>query len=98
MVGQDHLLGHRRHLVQPRFAELAYHVVLGNEAKVAVHLQVQVGGFQPDVAARQPAWFSASTKASRQARTSSTGRWQASGNCAHSARTASQISEWSWGR
>lgn len=64
MVGRDHHHGHRRHLGQPRFAELAFQVVLGNEAEVAVHLQAHVGGSQLDVAASQPAWFSASTEAS----------------------------------
>jgi len=72
MVGQHHVPGHGRHLVQARFAELAFHVVLGHEAEAAVHLQAHVGGVQLDVVASQPAPFSASTQASGSARNSST--------------------------
>src|SRR5262249_27325002 len=45
-------------------------------------------------AANQPALVNASTKASGKARCASTWRWYSSGNCAHSARTASRSSPW----
>jgi hypothetical protein len=43
-IGQDHVRRDRRHLVEPRLAELALDVIFLGEAKAAVGLQAHVGG------------------------------------------------------
>ena len=44
-VGQDQIRRDRSDLIQTRFAELAFDVVLGGKAEAAVKLQARVGRF-----------------------------------------------------
>ncbi|KAG0902362.1 hypothetical protein G6F32_017325 [Rhizopus arrhizus] len=52
-VGQDQVGRDWRHLIQPRFAELALDVVLGRKAETTVELQAGVGGFPRGVGSQQ---------------------------------------------
>jgi hypothetical protein len=52
-IAQDHVGRHRRHLIEPRLAELAFHVVFGGKAEPAVKLQAGVGGFPRRIRGQQ---------------------------------------------
>jgi hypothetical protein len=52
-IRKDEVGGDGRHLVEPRLAEFALHVVLGCETEAAVGLQTDVGGFPGGVGCEQ---------------------------------------------